>query len=133
MRDGLYVASSGKPSAPTWLGSMLFNLFFTRKMENDRYAKHVRGSAGIAIFASETPCPEQWVEVGCCCERFALRSAASGVRNRMLNQPVEVSTLCPQFAGFPNIGKRRPDPVARFGRGPKLPSPLRRPMQAVLV
>jgi hypothetical protein len=131
--DGLYAASSGNLSAPTWLGNLLFNLFFTQKSENDKYAKHVRSSAGIAILASETPTPEQWVEVGRCYERFALQSAALGIRNAMLNQPVEVSTLRPQFADFLGVGKRRPDLVVRFGRGPKLPSSLRRPIQAVLV
>ncbi len=119
--DGLYAASSGNPSAPTWLGSLLFNLFFTPKNENDKYAKHVRSSAGIAIFVSDTSSPAQWVEVGRCYD------------NAMLNQPVEVSTLRPQFADFLGIEKRRPDLVVRFGRGPKLPSSLRRPIQAVLV
>ncbi len=131
--DGLYAASSGNLPAPTWLGSLLFNLFFTQKSENDKYAKHVRSSAGIAIFASENPTPAQWVEVGRCYERFALQSTALGIRNAMLNQPVEVSMLRPQFADFLGIGKRRPDLVVRFGRGPKLPSSLRRPIQAVLV
>ena len=131
--DGLYAASSGNPTVPTWLGSLLFDLFFTPKSENDKYAKHLRSSAGIAIFVSDAPTPAQWVEVGCCYERFALQSAALGIRNAMLNQPVEVSTLRPQFAGFLGIGKRRPDLVVRFGRGPKLPSSLRRPIQAVLV
>jgi hypothetical protein len=131
--DGLYAASSGNPSVPTWLGSLLFNLFLTPKNENDKYAKHVRSSAGIAIFASETPTPAQWVEVGRCYERFALQSAALGIRNAMLNQPVEVPTLRPQFSGFLGIGKRRPDLVVRFGRGPRLPSSLRRPIEAVLV
>ena len=130
--DGLYAASSGNPSAPTWLGSLLFNVFFTPKSENDKYAKHVRSSAGIAIFVSEISAPAQWVEVGRCYERFALQSAALGIRNAMLNQPVEVSTLRPQFADFLGIGKRRPDLVVRFGRGPKLPPSLRRPVEAVL-
>ena len=131
--DGLYAASSGNPTVPTWLGSLLFDLLFTPKSENDKYAKHLRSSAGIAIFVSDSPNPAQWVEVGRCYERFALQSAALGIRNAMLNQPVEVSTLRPQFAGFLGIGKRRPDLVVRFGRGPKLPSSLRRPIQAVLV
>ncbi len=131
--DGLYAASSGNPSAPTWLGSLLFNLFFTPKSENDKYAKHVRSSAGIAIFTSETPTPALWVEVGRCYERFALQSAALGIRNAMLNQPVEVPALRPQFAEFLGIGSRRPDLVVRFGRGPKLPASLRRPVDAVLV
>lgn len=131
--DGLYAASSGNPPSPTWLGSLLFSLFFTPKNENDKYAKHVRSSAGIAIFVSDTPGPSQWVEVGRCYERFALQSAALGIRNAMLNQPVEVLTLRPQFAAFLGVGARRPDLVVRFGRGPKLPSSLRRPVQAVLV
>ncbi|WP_029919537.1 Acg family FMN-binding oxidoreductase [Nevskia soli] len=131
--DGLYTASSGNPSLPTWLGSLLFGLYFTPKSENDKYARCVRSSAGIAIFFSDTPGPAQWVEVGRCYERFALQSAALGIRNALLNQPVEVSSLRPQFAAFLGIGERRPDLVVRFGRGPKQPSSLRRPVQAVLV
>jgi hypothetical protein len=131
--DGLFAESSGNPSLPTWLGSLLFGMFFTPKSENDKYAKHVRSSAGIAIFISDTQGPAQWVEVGRCYERFALQSAALGIRNAMLNQPVEVPTLRPQFATYLGIGKRRPDLVVRFGRGPKLPASLRRPVGAVLV
>jgi hypothetical protein len=131
-RDGLYAASSGNPSVPSWLGSLLFGLFFTPKSENDKYAKHVRSSAGIAIFVSEAESPAQWVEVGRCYERFALQSAALGIRNAMLNQPVEVSVLRPQFATLLDVGGRRPDLVVRFGRGPKLPPSLRRPIDAVL-
>jgi hypothetical protein len=133
MGDGLYAASSGNPPLPTWLGSLLFGLFFTPKSENDKYARQVRSSAGIAIFVSDDPGPDQWVEVGRCYERFALQSAALGIRNAMLNQPVEVPTLRPQFAAFMGIGERKPDLVVRFGRGPKLPSSLRRPVEAVLV
>jgi nitroreductase len=130
--DGLYAASSGNPSVPSWLGSMLFGLFFTPTSENEKYAKHVRSSAGIAVFVSETESPAQWIEVGRCYERFALQSAALGIRNAMLNQPVEVSALRPQFATFLGVGGRRPDLVVRFGRGPKLPPSLRRPVDAVL-
>lgn len=130
--DGLYAASSGNPSAPSWLGSVLFSLFFTPKAENDKYAKHVRSSAGIAVFVSEAESPAQWIEVGRCYERFALQSAALGIRNAMLNQPVEVSALRPQFSSYLGLGGGRPDLVVRFGRGPKLPPSLRRPIDAVL-
>lgn len=130
--DGLYAASSGNPSVPSWLGSLLFGLFFTLKSENDKYARHVRSSAGVAIFVSEADNPAQWIEVGRCYQRFALQSAALGIRNAMLNQPVEVSALRPQFASFLGVGGLRPDLVVRFGRGPKLPPSLRRPVDAVL-
>lgn len=130
--DGLYAAASGNPAVPAWLGSLLFGLFFTAQGENDKYAKHVRSSAGVAIFVADLAGPAQWIEVGRCYERFALQSAALGIRNAMLNQPVEVASLRPQFADFLGIGGRRPDLVVRFGRGPKLPASLRRPLQAVL-
>lgn len=131
--DGLYAASSGNPSLPSWLGSLLFDFFFTPKKENDKYARHVRSSAGIAIFVADDASPAHWIEVGRSYERFALQSTALGIRNAFLNQPVEVPALRPQFAAFLGIGDRRPDLVVRFGRGPKLPSSLRRPVQAVLV
>lgn len=131
--DGLYAASSGNPVLPTWLGSRLFDLFFTPKSENDKYAKHMRSSAGIAVFVSDNADKAHWVEVGRCYERFALQAAALGIRNAFLNQPVEVTALRPQFAAFLGIGGRRPDLVVRFGRGPKMPQSLRRPLQTVLV
>lgn len=131
--DGLYAASSGNPSLPAWLGSLMFRLFFTPKSENDKYAKHVRSSAGIAVFVGEAADAAHWLEVGRCYQRFALQAAALGVRNAFLNQPVEVAALRPQFASAIGVGGRRPDLVVRFGRGPKLPSSLRRPVQAVIV
>lgn len=130
--DGLYAAASGNPSVPSWLGNLLFGLFFTPNAENDKYAKHLRSSAGIAVFVSERENPAQWIEVGRCYERFALQATALGIRNAMLNQPVEVSTLRPQFATFLDVGGHRPDLVVRFGRGPKLPPSLRRPIDTVL-
>lgn len=92
----------------------------------------MRSSAGIAVFVSEGENPEQWIEVGRCYERFALQCTALGIRNAMLNQPVEVAALRPQFGAFLGIGERRPDLVVRFGRGSGLPQSLRRPVEAVL-
>ena len=50
----------------------------------------------------------------------------------MLNQPVKVSALRPKFAAFPGVVGNQPDLVVRFGRAPKMPQSLRRPVQAVL-
>ena len=135
--DGLYSASSGNPSLPRWLGSMLFGMFFTKDSENDKYARHIRSSAGIAVFVSQadeqTVQAANWIEVGRAYERFALQAAALGIRNAFLNQPVEVKAVRPQFASYLGVGGRRPDLVVRFGRGPELPKSLRRPLAAVLV
>jgi hypothetical protein len=130
--DGLFARSSGNPSVPRWMGLLLFNLLFTTKRENDKYATHIRSSAGLAIFISEANDKAHWVEAGRCYERFALQAAALGIRNACVNQPVEVSRLRPQFANALGIGSHRPDLVVRFGRGPEMPRSLRRPIQAVL-
>jgi hypothetical protein len=131
--DGLFSRSSGNPALPRWLGSLLFSLFFTLKNENDKYARHIRSSAGIAVFVSDENDKAHWVETGRCYQRFALQAAALNIRTAHLNQPVEVATLRPQFASFLGVGHRRPDLVLRFGRGPEMPRSLRRPLQDVLV
>jgi hypothetical protein len=131
--DGLYAASSGNPSIPAWLGSLMFGFFFTHKGENDKYARQIRSAAGIAIFSARSADKAGWIEVGRCYERFALQAAALGIRNAMLNQPVEVAALRAPFAASMGMAGRRPDLVVRFGRGPKLPPSLRRPVAAVLV
>jgi len=130
--DGLFSGTTGNPSVPRWLGSLLFGILYTQKSENDKYVKQVRSSAGIAIFVSEENNKAHWVEVGRCYERFALQSAALGIRNAMINQPVEVPVLRPQVAAFLGIRNRRPDLIVRFGRGPKMPHSQRRPVQEVL-
>ena len=131
--DGLFAGASGNPALPRWLGSRLMSLFFTPKSENERYARQIRNSAGIAVFVSEASDRAHWVEAGRCYERFALQATALGIRNAFLNQPVEVASVRPQFAAALGLGHRRPDLVVRFGRGPAMPFSMRRPVQAVLV
>ena len=131
--DGLYSAASGNPSIPTWIGDLAFGWFFTPRSENDKYARQIRSSAGIAVFVGQTVDKAHWVEVGRCYERFALQATALGIRNAFLNQPVEVASVRPQFAAAVGLTGQRPDLVLRFGRGPALPPSLRRPVQAVLV
>jgi hypothetical protein len=131
--DGLYSATSGNPSVPRWIGSPLFGMFFKPKSENDKYAKQLRSSAGVAVFVSEASDQAHWIEAGRCYERFALQATALGIRNAMVNQPVEVSGLRPQFAKAMGIDKGRPDLVVRFGRGPLMPKSLRRDLPSVLV
>ena len=133
MRDGLYSASSGNPNIPSWIGDVAFRWLLTAKGENEKYARQVRSSAGIAAFVGQAADKAHWVEVGRCYERFALQATALGIRNAFLNQPVEVASIRPQFAAAVGLAGQRPDLVVRFGRGPTLPRSLRRPVQAVLV
>lgn len=137
--DGLFSRASGNPSIPPWLGRAAFPLFFKASSENDKYAKQVRSSAGIAVFASDAPesvdpsaRKARWVATGRAYQRFALQATALGIRTAMLNQPVEVVNQRMAFATSLGLGQRRPDLVVRFGRGPLMPRSLRRPVDAVL-
>ena len=132
-RDGLFSVSSGNPSIPTWIGDLAFGWFFTPQGENDKYARQIRSSAGIAVFVGQAADKAHWVDVGRCYERFALQATALGIRSAFLNQPVEVASVRSGFAASVGLTGRRPDLVLRFGRGPGLPPSLRRPVAAVMV
>ena len=133
MGDGLFSATTGNPSMPRWLASPAMGLLFTPKSENDRYARQIRNSAGLAVFVSQANDKAHWIETGRCYERFALQATALGLRNAFVNQPVEVGALRPQFASALGLGGLRPDLVVRFGRGAAMPWSMRRPVQAMLV
>ncbi len=132
-RDGLFSVASGNLAIPTWLGDLAFGWFFTSKGENEKYARQIRSSAGIAVFVGQAADKAHWVDVGRCYERFALQATALGIRNAFLNQPVEVAAVRSPFADAMGLAGQRPDLVVRFGRGPALPRSLRRPVDAVLV
>jgi hypothetical protein len=132
-RDGLFSVTSGNPAIPSWLGDLAFGWFFTSKGENEKYARQIRSSAGIAVFAGLSADKAHWVEVGRCYERFALQATALGIRNAFVNQPVEVPAVRSPFADAMGLAGQRPDLVVRFGRGSTMPRSLRRPVQAVMV
>jgi hypothetical protein len=91
-----------------------------------------QSSSLFMVFVGQSADKAHWVDVGRCYERFALQATALGIRNAFLNQPVEVRSLRPQFAAAIGLADQRPDLVVRFGRGPTMPSSLRRPVQAVM-
>lgn len=131
--DGLFSACTGNPNLPTWLGELGFGWFYQAKTENDKYARQIRASSGLAVFVGQAADKAHWVEVGRCYERFALQATALGIRNALVNQPVEVGATRPQFAAALGLGVQRPDLVVRFGRGPAMPQSLRRPVAAVMI
>lgn len=130
--DGLYSATTGSPSIPTWLGKVIFSKIFSAKNENDKYSKQIRSSAGIAVFTSEKNDIKHWIEVGRCYERFALKATAMNVRNAMINQPLEVKAIRPVISNYLGIGNQRADLIVRFGRGAMAPRSLRRHLGEVL-
>lgn len=56
--DGLFSALTGNPITPAWLGHYLISMFFSAKTENEKYARQIDSSAGIAVFVSQEDNPE---------------------------------------------------------------------------
>lgn len=130
--DGLYSAASGSPALPDWLGPEAFDWLSTAGTQNQAYARQIRSSAGIAVFAGAAADPAHWVAVGQACQRFALQATALGLKTAFINQPVEVASLRPELAALVGLPGRRPDIVMRFGYGPTMPWSPRRPVAAVM-
>lgn len=131
--DGLFSATSGNPILPAWLGPIMFDLVFQAKSENEKYARQLASTAGVAVFVAQKDDREHWVLAGRACQRFALQATALGLKHAFINQPVEVPSLRPELASFVGLPGRRPDIVMRFGYGPAMPYSARRPVEAVLV
>nr|WP_109671248.1 nitroreductase family protein [Mesorhizobium loti] len=131
--DGLFSASSGNPALPAWLGPIMFDLVFKAKAENEKYARQLASSAGIAVFVARKEDREHWVLAGRACQRFALQATALGLKHAFINQPVEVASLRPDLAALVGLPGRRPDLVMRFGYGAALPFSARRPAESVIL
>jgi hypothetical protein len=131
--DGLFSASSGNPALPEWLGRLMFDLVFKAKAENEKYARQLASSAGVAVFVAQKEDPEHWVLAGRACQRFALQATALDLKHAFINQPVEVAGLRPELATLVGLPGRRPDLVMRFGYGAALPFSARRPAESVII
>jgi hypothetical protein len=105
---------------------------FKTNAENDKYARQIASSAGVAVFVSKRDDREHWVLAGRACQRFALQVTALGLKCAFINQPVEVASLRPDLASLVGLPGRRPDIVMRFGYGAALPYSARKSVQAVL-
>jgi hypothetical protein len=130
--DGWFSRLTGNPTLPHWLGNLLFSMVLSEKSDNDKYARQLRSSSGVAVFVGDRADPANWFEVGRAFEHFALAATALGVRTAFVNQPVKVPAVRTQFAHWLGLGAGRPDLVVRFGRGPQLPYSLRRPVAGVI-
>ncbi len=130
--DGLFAATTGNPTLPSWLGPIMVDVVFKADAENEKYAAQIQSSAGIAVFVGARDDKEHWVRAGRACQRFALQATALGLKHAFINQPVEVASLRPDLAALVGLPGRRPDIVMRFGYGAALPFSARRPVAAVL-
>jgi nitroreductase len=130
--DGLFSVTTGNPALPEWLGPFFFDLFVTEQKENEKYARQLRSSAGLAVFAGTRADAEHWVQTGQACQRFALQATALGLSHAFMNQPVEVPALRPLLANIIGRPGQRPDLLMRFGYAPPLPYSSRRSVASVI-
>lgn len=130
--DGLSSRVTGSPSLPAWLARPLLPFVMTPRGEADKIARQIGSSAGIAVFSAASDDKAGWIAAGRAYQRFALQAAVLDIRHAFINQPVEVTGLRRQLASLLGLGRRRPDLVVRFGRGPAMPYALRRPLEAVI-
>lgn len=131
--DGLFSKCAGNPAIPTWVGKRFFGWVFDKDAENKKYIAQMRSSAGVVVFIGDKADKDHWVRVGRSFQRFALEATALGIRQAMVNQPIEVPAIRAEFATWLGIGDKRPDLVVRFGYAPPMPMSLRRPARSVIV
>lgn len=131
--DGLYGVASGSPALPDWLAPHVFDMVFTAPAENEKYARQIASSSGVAVFVAAQDNPEHWVQAGRACQRFSLQATALGLKTAYINQPVEVPDLRADLATLVGLPGRRPDIVMRFGRAAAMPMSARRPVETVMV
>lgn len=132
-RDGLFVAASGHPVLPRWLGARLFDFGYTAEAETERLARRLRSAAGVLVLAAAPDAPAGWFAAGRACQRVLLQAAALDLRSAFACAPVEVAAIRTAFADAVGLAPARPDVVLLLGRGTRLPRSLRRPLDTVLV
>jgi hypothetical protein len=131
--DGLFSVSSGSPALPDWLGPLMFDLVFKAVTENEKYARQLASSSGIAVFVSQKNDMEHWILAGRACQRFALQATTLGLKYAFINQTVEVASLRPELAALVGLPGQRPDIVIRFGYGSALPYSARKPVETTII
>ncbi|MDX2010741.1 MAG: hypothetical protein SFW67_11140 [Myxococcaceae bacterium] len=129
--DGLFSASTGNPTAPTFIGRLAFGGAFTPASESRKLTEQLESSAGLVVFTGASESVADWVTVGRAVQRFALEATLLDVAHAHVNQPVEVAAVRPRFASALGQEGRRPDLVLRFGYGPSLARSMRRPVESV--
>jgi hypothetical protein len=130
-RDGLAGRVNRQPPLPTAIGRLLARVLISASRQAAADTTRLRTSAGVAVFLTEGDTREAWLEAGRAYERFSLQADLLGIRTAFINQPIEVAEL--RSALVTHLGTADlPQLMVRFGRGPRMPYSLRRPVEEVL-
>lgn len=131
-RDGLFSKCSGNPEVPNWLGK-LFVSGTNPQQQADADVKKLRSSSGVINITSESDDISSWIRTGQVYERLSLMMTSLNIKSALLNQPIEVADIRPQFQNAMKLGVLFPQLMVRFGYAPAMPNSIRRPVEQVLV
>jgi hypothetical protein len=129
--DGLAGRVNRQPPLPTTVGRLLAGVLIRAAGQAATDTARLWTSAGVAVFLTGTDTRADWVEAGRAYERFSLRADLLGIRSAFLNQPIEVPPLRTELRAFLDTAEH-PQLMVRFGRAPRAPYSLRRPLEDVL-
>jgi hypothetical protein len=129
--DGLAGRVNRQPPLPTPLGRRLAGVLIRASRQAATDTARLRTSAGVAVFLTGAETRAAWVRAGRAYERFSLRGDLLGIRTAFLNQPIEVPPLRAELRTL--LGTTaHPQLLVRFGRAPRAPYSLRRPLEDVI-
>jgi len=77
--------------ALSWLGSIMFDLFFRANAENDKYARHVRSSSGVAVFVAERADADHWVRANAAGPVVKVDDASGRTDNRSSGMQIRLA------------------------------------------
>jgi hypothetical protein len=131
-RDGLAGRANRQPPIPSMLGRLLAPILVRASGQAKKDRDHLRSSAGLAVFLTPTDTVPDWVAAGRAYERFSLRADLLDIRSAFVNQPIEVPELREELCSYLEDAAY-PRLMVRFGKGPRSPYSLRRPIDEVMV
>ncbi|MCG8322267.1 MAG: hypothetical protein MI921_22410 [Cytophagales bacterium] len=129
--DGLYTASMGFPSVPSWLGRLIMRLI-KPSGEAKRVEKLVKSSSAMMVFIAESNQKKNWINLGRAFERVALTATVLNIKHAHLNMPceeIEVRKKLAAYLGLPD--NQQPLLLIRLGYSEFMPYPFRRSIHRV--
>jgi len=130
--DGLYSATTGNPSVPTWLGKIFMKFAVNPKTEADKWVDLIHSSSDLMIFIAQRNDPKAWINLGRSFERTMLMATLLNIHHANANMPceeIEVRNKLIQQLHFTN--GEQPLLLVRLGVSEKMPYSLRRPLGSV--
>lgn len=130
--DGIPTRELGVSDWMSFAGPAIVRTFNRGNDQAARDADIAMQSPALAVLATDTDEPLDWLRAGQALERVLLTAQAEGVSVSHLNQPIEIEDLRLGIAGWCG-GKAYPQVLLRMGYGPAVPPTPRRGVHGVLL